>query len=97
MPKITSNELLYKYSRSATDDTASDAKRSRFFSAHKEHEVADYLNTFTASDGSELTARRRQVIEWMLNEHLPATHQAPDHARKWVFVNYPRLRNYFPK
>ncbi|QIE84983.1 hypothetical protein [Pseudomonas nitroreducens] len=98
MPKITSKDLRYKYSKTVTpgDDPKKTQADSKHLSRAEEYEVIKFLNSFSFKGGADMAIADRQAIEWMIQEHMPSNIQGQKSSTEWVEQHYISLRSKAP-
>lgn len=102
MTDFTKADLLYKdYSdTAAVGDDPKKVKEDRDrFSRHESYEVVTLINSIKFSDSISPDAlkRGRQIIEWMIHEHLPTNIQGREGVKNWIIENFGKFKQYYPR
>ncbi|CAI8799903.1 hypothetical protein [Kosakonia quasisacchari] len=96
---MKSSDMHYSYSWKAVpgDNPSKTKEDATRFSRHEGYEVLDLINSFKAEGGTELPLRSKQIIEWMIHEHLPSDYQGRQKVKDWIVANFPRLKGSYPR
>ena len=99
MPQMRRSDLHYQYKWTVTegDDPRLISQDARHLSRNEGYEMLHYLNTLTGENGSDLSVRSRQIVEWMLKEHFNATAPSSQTVTTWVVNNWNRLTPSYPR
>ncbi|WP_409319948.1 hypothetical protein [Pseudomonas putida] len=98
MPTMKASDLRYPYKWSVTegDDAQLISQDAQHLSRNEGYEMLLYLNSLTSDTGGDMAVSSRQVVEWMLKEHYPATASNARSVTDWVFANWNRLVDSYP-
>ncbi|WP_155524686.1 hypothetical protein [Delftia acidovorans] len=67
-------------------------------SRHESYEVVTLINSINFTGGTEKGIHRsRQIIEWMIHDHLPSNIQGRDNVKKWIYDNFSEMKKSFPR
>ncbi|AIJ45582.1 2-oxoglutarate dehydrogenase complex, dehydrogenase (E1) component,-related enzymes [Comamonas testosteroni TK102] len=102
MTDFTKSDLFYTdYSDSAVpgDDPKKTKEDRTRVSRHESYEVVTLINSISFTKGTTEAGikRGRQIIEWMIHEHLPSNIQGRDNVKKWITDNFSTLKPSFPR
>lgn len=93
------SDLHYQYRWTVTegDNPRLIGQDARHLSRNEGYEMLHYLNSLTGENGSDLSIRSRQIVEWMLKEHFNSTAPSPQTVTTWVVNNWDRLTPNYPR